>query len=411
MHKLKRRIFLIVFSILTISVLSFITFFNTMSYTEQKRSIKNSLEIVNKRDNGIPKNDVSAPPPKKDNDKVFDENIKFMDSTIYTVLIDENDNIKEIINHSNKELDTIAITNLAKEILSSNNKKDIYIPNLYVGKYSYAYQKDNSLTIIDIANAKSNLLNSLLKSFLIFLILEVIIIFISHFLATHISKPVEESFEKQKQFVADASHELKTPLSVIMASIEVYENNPKETKWLTNIKEEATRMNFLLTDLLDLASSEKKETLNLTKENLSKTALLAVLTFEGRAYEKNIKLKYDIADDIYFIFDENRLKQLIEILLDNAIKHSKAKSTVTFTLTENKNNIIMEVTNKGEAISKEDEERIFERFYRVDASRNRTENRYGLGLAIAKNIVLNHNGTISAHSADGLTTFKVLFKK
>ena len=110
-------------------------------------------------------------------------------------------------------------------------------------------------------------------------------------------------------------------------------------------------------------------------------------------------------------YDENSIRQLIEILLDNAIKHSKAKEVVKLSLTASNNNIVLTVINKGEEIPKGEEEKIFERFYRVDKSRNRKENRYGLGLAIAKNIVLNHHGEITATSSNGTTTFKVLFKK
>ena len=109
--------------------------------------------------------------------------------------------------------------------------------------------------------------------------------------------------------------------------------------------------------------------------------------------------------------DENSIKQLIEILLDNAIKHSYKKSTINVSLKEEKGVIELKIENNGEEIPKGEEEKIFERFYRVDKSRNRKENRYGLGLAIAKNIVLMHNGKINASSQNGTTTFKVLFKK
>lgn len=105
------------------------------------------------------------------------------------------------------------------------------------------------------------------------------------------------------------------------------------------------------------------------------------------------------------------IKQLIEILLDNAIKHAEKGSIINVNLLEESNNITILVKNKGEEIPKGEEEKIFERFYRIDKSRNRNDNRYGLGLAIAKNIVTNHNGKISAFSKDGITTFKILFKR
>ncbi len=211
--------------------------------------------------------------------------------------------------------------------------------------------------------------------------------------------------------LADASHELKTPLSVIMASSEALESNTKETKWLTNIKTEAERMNDLIIELLELAKSEGKNNVTYTEGNLSKTVELSLLTFEGIAYEKKIKIDYDIKDNIKMLMNENNIKELVEILLDNAIKHSKENGKIKVILTENSKIIELTVTNEGEGIPSGEEEKIFERFYRSDKSRDRSNSRFGLGLAIAKNIVTNHGRIVTAKSSEGQTTFKVLFKK
>ncbi len=425
MTKLRKKVLYTILIILSISALSFVLTYNISKYVEQSKNISNSLNIVlnNKEDkNPIEKpegqepsnqdNELlnQEPPDKKELNKI-DENTKFMDSVIYTVLIDENDNIKEIINHSNDDTSEEEIKRIANKILKSNKKKSKYIGNLYLNDYSYSYKENNSLVIIDNAKTKKALTTSLISSIVIFILSEIIIYLISRKITAWITIPVKDSFEKQKQFIEDASHELKTPLSVIIASTEALEDNPKEAKWLNNIKSESTRMSNLIKDLLDLASSEKKETYRYQEGNLSKLIELSVLTFEGKAYEKNIKLKYNIDNNIEMKMDENSIRQLIEILLDNAIKHSKDKETIRITLTDNNNEITLKVINKGEGIPKGEEEKIFERFYRVDKSRNRKENRYGLGLAIAKNIVTNHSGKIKAISNNGLTTFEVLFKK
>lgn len=419
MKKLKNKVFYVTFSILTISILSFIILFNTQTYMEHKKSVENSLNVATdnakkqddrKDPNGI-KPDDKTPPQNDDINKKEEPNIKFMDSVIYTVLIDENNNIKEIINHSNNNKNTEEINSIAEEILNTQDRQGKYIGSLYSENYSYSYVKGKFLIILDNSNIKTNLLTSLRLSVCIFFLLESLILLITKWITSWIIKPVEESFNKQKQFIADASHELKTPLSVIIASSEAYEANPKEEKWLKNIKEEAKRMNILVTDLLELASTENKENMKLSEGDLSKTVELSLLTFEGKAFESNIKLKYNIDKDIKFKMNENSIKELVEILLDNAIKHSKKNSTVTLNLTNSTNQIILEIQNKGEPIPKGEEKKIFERFYRVDKSRNRNENRYGLGLAIAKNIVESHGGTITASSTEDITTFKVLFKK
>ena len=226
-----------------------------------------------------------------------------------------------------------------------------------------------------------------------------------------IAKPVAESFDKQKQFIADASHELKTPLAVIMASSDALEANPNETKWLGNIKSEADRMNKLISDLLELAKSEEiDDTSQFEIANLSKLVEKSCLTFEGVMFEKGAELKYDIDENIEHSVNPYKIKQLMAILLDNAVKHSESGGEITVSL-KNEKDIILTVSNLGEGIPKGEEEKIFERFYRADESRNRNENRYGLGLAIAKNIAENHNAGISAKSENGKTTFKVIFKK
>ena len=408
MNKLKNKVFFTIFSILTISIISLLVIFNIQNYISQKNSIINSLNVATNNDKN-PKDMEPISKPEEE-PKPLDENIKFMDYNIYTILLDSNDNIKDIINHSNNKVSNGDISAIAKDILNNKNIKNKYIGCLYFEDYSYAYVRGNVLVILDNSDIKTSLLKSLESTFLIFIFSETIIFLISKLITEWITKPVRESFEKQKQFIADASHELKTPLSVILASSEAFEDNPKEKKWLINIKEEANRMNLLITDLLELAKTEQKN-INLKDGDLSKVVELSTLTFEGKAFENNIKIDYDIAPNIKIKMSENSIKQLVEILLDNAVKHSIEKSTINISLREDSNQVELLVKNKGDKIPKGEEEKIFERFYRVDKARNRDSNRYGLGLAIAKNIVLNHNGKISAYSSDDTTTFKVLFKK
>lgn len=415
--KLSNKIFYTLILILIVSILTVVGIFNIQNYYEQKKSINNSLNV------SMTKKDRKVIPPTKIDDaseRVDDvthntedmrnRNIKFMDSVIYTILLDDNNNILEVINHSNNETSSEKISSIVKKILSNKNIKDRYIGNLYLSDYSYAYSKGDTLIILDNSKIKSSLLLSLEVSLLIFIILEILVIVLSRYLTIWIIKPVKESFAKQKQFIADASHELKTPLSVIVASSEAIDITNQNSKWLKNIEYEANRMNLLISKLLDLAKSERMEEIVLVNNNLSKAVELSLLTFEGRAFEKDIKLSYEIEDNINILMDEDSIKELVEILLDNAIKHSKKNGNIKVSLKKD-SQVTLLVQNEGEPIPKGEEEKIFERFYRVDKSRNRKDNRYGLGLAIAKNIVLSHKGKIKASSLDGVTTFQVTFKK
>ena len=402
MNNLKKKVFTLIFSILSISILGFIIVFNVGKYLEYNKIISNSLR--NLSNNEEDKNRLNKDNGFKDN------NIRYMDKVIYTLLLNNDNSIKEVINLSNNNIDIDSIKSLGQSILNNNIKKE-YIGNIYFNKYSYIYSNSKYLIIIDNSSIQNSLYNYLLISLSLFILLEVIVYLISMVLTSWIIKPVINSFEKQKEFIADASHELKTPLSVIMASSEALEDNPNEVKWLNNIKSEANRMNILIKNLLELASFEKKETYVLKEDDLSKVVYLAVLTFDAKAYESDIKLESKIDSNIKFNFDTYSINELVEILLDNALKHADKKSTIVVSLKEQGNNIILSVADTGDIIPKGEEEKIFERFYRLDKSRSRKENRYGLGLAIAKNIVINHNGKISAESVGKVTTFKVLFKK
>ena len=407
MNDLKKKVFTLIFSILSISILGFIIVFNVEKYIESNKIVSNSLRMAknNEQDkNRLNKDNV----PRDDGNNV---NIRYMDKVIYTILLNSDNTIKEVINLSNNNIDTNNIKSLGQSILSKNDIKRESIGNIYFNKYSYTYSSGKYLTIIDNSSIQSSLYNYLLISLSLFILLEVIVYLVSTVLTNWIIKPVISSFEKQKEFIADASHELKTPLSVIIASSEALEENLNEVKWLNNIKSEANRMNILIKNLLELASFEKKETYVLKEDNLSKVVELAVLTFDAKAYESDIKLESNIDENIKFNFDTYSINELVEILLDNALKNADKKSTIIVNLKEQGNNILLSVTDTGDVIPKGEEEKIFERFYRLDKSRSRKENRYGLGLAIAKNIVVNHNGKISAESVGMATTFKVLFKK
>lgn len=176
---------------------------------------------------------------------------------------------------------------------------------------------------------------------------------------------IEDEFK-----IADASHELKTPITVIMANAEALENDPNEKKWIDNIRSESERMNELITDLLDLAKLENGANIeNYHIENLSKIVEKTLLTFESLIYENNIELVYNISENININCNSNQMKQLTAILLDNAIQHSEKDGKITVTLEKEKNNIVLKVSNKGKEIPKEMQEKIFERFYRADESR------------------------------------------
>lgn len=228
-------------------------------------------------------------------------------------------------------------------------------------------------------------------------------------LSNLIVKPVEETMEKQKQFISDASHELKTPLAVIEANADVLENEiGKENKWISYIQTEIESMNKLINELLLLAKIENVDNLKEYKEfDLSKQVEIIISMFESLAYEKNVKVTSNIQENIIMNGIKEDVEHILSTLLDNAIKHTTPEKEVIVELGKEKNDIVLQVKNMGEPIPEKEKDKIFERFYRVDKSRNRNEKRYGLGLAIAQSTVKKYNGKIEVICKDGITNFRV----
>ncbi|MDQ6423437.1 HAMP domain-containing sensor histidine kinase [Paenibacillus sp. LHD-117] len=259
--------------------------------------------------------------------------------------------------------------------------------------------------------AQQGILTNLIYTFVaVGLGMLIVIYFISRFFASRSIAPVKEAFEKQKQFIADASHELKTPLAVIQTNTDVLLANREDTiesqaKWLHYIKHETERMAKLTNDLLYLTEMDDSRAAMLFSEfNLSDAAETVILTMEAVIFEKRLRLDYDIEPGLTVNGSSEQLKQVMMILLDNAIKYTNAEGSISISLKKQHHDVVLSVSNTGEGIAPEHLNRIFDRFYRTDASRTRKQGGHGLGLAIAKSIVEQHGGKLYARSTVGETT-------
>lgn len=228
---------------------------------------------------------------------------------------------------------------------------------------------------------------------------------ISILLARWAVRPVEKSWEQQRHFVADASHELKTPLTVILANTDIVLSHRQDTvenqsKWLEYIRDEAQRMTSLVMDLLFLAKADDSRTkIILTQVNFSDIVWSCLLPFEPVAFEQKKSLESHIEPDLYVLGNEKQLRQLGGILIDNACKHSDDHGKISVNLSYSSDTVIFSVQNTGDPIPSEHLPHIFERFYRADSSRARENGGYGLGLSIAGTIVETHHGKIQVHSS------------
>ena len=221
--------------------------------------------------------------------------------------------------------------------------------------------------------------------------------------------PVKESLEKQKRFISDASHELKTPLAVICANADVLEKDIGQNKWLEYIKNQTVRMDGLVKDMLFLARADEGIQNGEYKEfDVGEAVLNIALEFESRAYESGKQYCYETESGILRVGNEERIKQAVAILIDNALKRSSGEVRVTAKKDNGK--AFIEVYNTGDGIDEKDYDKIFERFYRSEESRDRDSGGYGLGLSIAKSIVDSHKGKISVKSEKGKwASFTIVF--
>lgn len=291
------------------------------------------------------------------------------------------------------------INYLAKKLMQSGSERGIYKDLMYqVTNADY----ETTVVIIDISNDLSLIANMFKMSIIVVFLSLIFVYLFTYYFSKWAIKPVQTAFENQQRFISDASHELKTPLTVISANADVLESEIGSNKWLDNIKNQSVLMNELVYDLLDLAKlDETREDMVMAEFNLSDTIMSKALEFECTAFESGKTFEQNIGDDIMYTGNEEQIKHLASILIDNAIKHSNENGTVRVTLTTNGNKRIFQVYNTGNTISDEEKLHIFDRFYRSDKSRARATGGYGLGLSIAKSIVDVHSGDIVVDGEEG----------
>lgn len=337
-----------------------------------------------------------------------------MEISSYVVVEIDNDGNIISTNESNVTIDEDDLKKCVEIAVARQEKSG------QINEYSLIYVKRNDLenTLIVFASNTSlfeNLRNSIFINTGLFLGSMIIILFISLGLSWLAVKPVKKAWEQQKQFVADASHELKTPLTVILANNNIMMSHKSSTveqeqKWLESTEDEAQHMKQLIDQMLFLAKSDAGENqLQLSEVNFSEIVEGSALNFEPVAFEKEVLIDTEIAPDITIDGNQTQLNQLAHILIDNAVKYSDENSVIRIILSKKNDTVEFSVNNRGNVIAKEDIDHIFDRFYRAEKSR--TTKGYGLGLSIAQNIVQNMNGklTVQSNQTDG-TTFTAVFK-
>ena len=415
LKKLKARFLLITMSLIAVVLLvifSGIYFFMAQS---EKNSSLNNMRNIAKADQFSFRHE---PPMFQDPNYRPKPEMPRLGDDSFLVRISSSDEVIQIVPPFESQEQLAQIPTFVELAEEQDTMEVIILVNSTEVRFLKQMTDTGKVIVFSDRSQELNTLNRLLMICLLIGFLSFTLLFvITLYLAQWAIKPVAKAWEKQKQFVADASHELKTPLTVIATNTDVVLSNPfdyveNQSKWLHYIKTETERMTKLVNDLLYLAKVDDDEALLHQSEfNISEAFTNVCLPFESIIFESNKHFHMDITPDLLVYGDENRLKQLAIILLDNAIKNANEAGDIYFSLRRDasKNKLVFSVTNTGPGIPVEHHNKIFERFYRVDPSRARETGGYGLGLSIAKSIVTQHAGSIEVQSTlEGPTTFLVI---
>lgn len=259
--------------------------------------------------------------------------------------------------------------------------------------------------VYDRTSDRNMLLSTVIITVCLYLIAMIVIILLSYLYSSKTTAPVKDALDRQRDLVANASHELKTPLTIIATNLSVMKLEPTSTiednaKWISSINGQIERMDGLIKNMLELSKLEQSE-LPKTVINFSEIVEGACLEFEPVCFEKGAHILSDIKSGVYVYGDTASLERLVIILLDNALKYSGENGKVGCRLTSDKNKIRLTVMNTGAAISSEEQKHVFDRFYRSDGARGNPDgNSFGLGLSIAQATVAAHDGNITCRGVE-----------
>ena len=395
--KLQRKFIMITMGSLLLIMLLLVGSINAINLYHVTQRVDGIIEVLSENQGKFPKYEKNSLPKINRN---FDMNEETQFETRYFVVEVNEDGSFDKINISHiAAVTTEDAKEYANKVISDDDDSG------YEGVYKYTVvDKDSGYMIVflDCRNQIRTATEFLFISLGVALITLVLMFILVSVFSKKAIQPIIESMEKQKQFISDAGHEIKTPLAIISANADVLELTGGENEWITSIRNQTNRLDKLVKNLLTLSKMEEDSVkLVFTDFNLSETVLETASSFESVAEAKNKTLVMDIQPALKIHGDEGSIHQLISTLVDNAMKYSDEEGTIKVSLSARRKGARIEVYNTTDSIDKENLDKLFDRFYRADYSRSRETGGYGMGLSIAKSIVEAHHGKITVKSEDG----------
>lgn len=399
----KLRIKLIIASMLSLLLVLAVIFgaVGILNYRKILADADSILTILQENDGSFPMGDHSQ------NNSVFlddrpRENHRFSEelpyeSRYFSVFLSADGGVISVNTGKIAAVDTSTAIDYAQSVIKSGNTQG------FVKDYRYTvYTVDNEIHVIflDYGREMGSFRTFLFTGVGVSVIGLLAVLLLLIFLSGQIVKPFSENYEKQKRFITDAGHELKTPLTIIDADAEVLEMDIGENEWLADIQMQTKRLAQLTNSLIQLSRMEEQPQAEKIEFPISDVVEETVETFQALARTHNKNLSSKIQPMLSMSGDEKAIRQLVTILMDNAIKYSDDGGRIELALEKHKNSIQLSVFNTAKYVSRENLPNFFDRFYREDQSRNSKTGGYGLGLSIASAIVAAHRGKIVATTQD-----------
>ncbi len=367
---------------------------SVLNYRDITTDADSVLAILQENDGEFPM--MMGKKPDK-HDEQFSPELPY-ESRYFTVFLKADGTTSAVNTGKIAAVNTETAISYAQDVLASGNTSGFHGDYRYL---AYTVGEETHVIFLDTGREMSSFRRFLYTSAGVSLggLLAVFLLLL--FVSGKIVKPFAETYQKQKQFITDAGHELKTPLTIIDADAQVLEMDVGENEWLSDIQAQTKRLAQLTNSMLMLARMEEQPQVEKIAFPLSDVVQETAETFGALAKTREKTLSIEIEPMLSLTGDEKAIRQLLSILLDNAVKYADQNGKITVSLKKHKNHIQISVYNTAQAIDRESLPHLFDRFYRTDASRNSRTGGYGLGLSIASSIVATHKGKIWAETADG----------
>lgn len=397
-QKLQTKFIMITMLSLTLVMVILVSMINMVNFYQTNQKINGTIQMLSENQGHIPNFDKGKP-QKHGPRSEFQMNEETPFETRYFTVEANTDGSVNQIDTSHIAVTASDAESYAKKVLSGNKK------NGFIGIYKYKVVQESNGSMLIFLNCRDQLqtVTQLMGITCTVALSTLLLVFILiSIFSKKAIKPIIESMEKQKQFITDAGHEIKTPLAIISANADVLEITGGENEWITSIRNQTIRLDKLVKNLLTLSKMDEGNLqLVYSDFDLSKAVFDITDPFRSIADTLHKTLIMEIEPDLRLHGDIGSIHQLISTLVDNALKYSNEQGTIKIVLTSAKKGIKLEVYNTVDNMETDNLDKMFDRFYRADASRSRDTGGYGIGLSIARSIVEAHHGKISAKSEDG----------